>query len=86
MAPKDRFCVEGPNGFRPRRHDLHDRRDGDLMGNSAVRSFLVVVSAPSLQLFGRFCKRQEPVRIQALGAKPAIEGFDACVVGGLTQP
>ena len=37
---------------------------------------LVVVSAPSPQLFGRIRKRQEPVGIQALGPEASVEGFD----------
>ena len=41
---------------------------------------LVVVSAPSLELFGRVCKREEPVGFQALGAVAAVEGFDEGVV------
>ena len=44
---------------------------------------LVVVVAPSLQLFGRICKRQEPVSVQTLGPEAAVEGFDEGVVRGL---
>lgn len=44
---------------------------------------LVVVSAPSLQLFSRIRKREEPAGVQALGAEAAVEGFDEGVVRGL---
>jgi hypothetical protein len=37
---------------------------------------LVVVSAPSLQNFGRIRKRQEPLGIQALGPEATVEGLD----------
>ena len=47
--------------------------------------FLVVVSTPNLQLFGRVCKCQEPVRVQAFRAEPAIEGFDKGVVRRLSR-
>jgi hypothetical protein len=39
-------------------------------------SDLVVYSASSLQLLHRICKRQGPVRVQALGPEAAIEGLD----------
>lgn len=51
-----------------------------------MRPDLVVVSAPSLQLFGRIRKRQEPVGVQALGPEAAVEGFNERVVGRLAGP
>lgn len=44
---------------------------------------LVVVSTPSLQLFGRIRKRQEPVGVQTLGPEAADEGLDEGIVGRL---
>jgi hypothetical protein len=41
-----------------------------------MRSILVVVLAPILQLFAGVGKGQEPVRVQALGAQAAVEGLD----------
>lgn len=47
---------------------------------------LVVVSAPTLQLFGRVGKRQEPVGVQALGPEAAVKGLDEGVIRGLAGP
>ena len=46
------------------------------MPDRPVRPILVAVSAPSLQLFGRVRKGQEPVGVQALGPEATVEGFD----------
>ena len=54
------------------------------MADCAVRSLLIVVSAPSLQLFGRVGKRQEPVGVQTFRAEPAIKCFDIGIVGGFS--
>ncbi len=43
----------------------------------------VVVSAPILHLFVGVGKRQEPVLVQALGPKAAVEGVNISIVGGL---
>ena len=51
-----------------------------------MRPDLVVVSAPSLQLFRRVCKRQEPVGVQTLGPEAAVEGLDEGIVGRLAGP
>jgi hypothetical protein len=51
-----------------------------------MRPDLVVVSAPSLQLFGRIRKRQELVCVQALGPEAPVEGFDEGVVRRLAGP
>ena len=51
-----------------------------------MRPDLVVVSAPSLQLFRRVCKRQEPVSVQALGPEAAVEGLDEGIVSRLAGP
>lgn len=42
---------------------------------------LVVVFDPSLHLFGRIRKGQEPVRVQALAAEASVERLDEGVVG-----
>lgn len=47
---------------------------------------LVVVTAPSLQLFGRIRKRQEPVGVQTLGPEAAVEGLDEGIVRRLAGP
>ncbi len=49
----------------------------------AVRSILVVVSTPSLQLFASILQRQEPVGVQAFAAQLAVERFDERIVCGL---
>ena len=56
------------------------------MPDRPVRPILVVVSAPSLQLFGRVRKGQEPVGVQAFGPEATVEGFDVGVVGRLSWP
>lgn len=47
---------------------------------------LVVVSAPSFQLFSRIRKRQEPVSVQARGPEASVEGLDEGVVRRLAGP
>ena len=47
------------------------QRDRGFIADRAVWPFLVVVSPPSLQLFGRICKRQGPVRVQVFRSEPA---------------
>jgi hypothetical protein len=47
-----------------------------LVADCPMRSILVVVLAPILQLFAGVGKGQEPVRVQALGAQAAVEGLD----------
>src|SRR6516164_5473215 len=51
-----------------------------------MRAQLVIVSAPSLQLFPCVGKRQEPMRVQALRPQAAVEGFDEGVVRRLAGP
>ena len=51
-----------------------------------MRPFLVVVSAPSLQLFARIRKADEPVRIHAFRPNPAVERFGKRVVRRLARP
>lgn len=43
------------------------------MADGPVRPILVVLSEPSLHLFGRVRKRQEPVGVQTLAAEAAIK-------------
>ena len=51
----------------------------------AVRPDLVVVSAPSLQLFARIRKIHEPVGIQAFCPQLAVERLNEAVVGGFPR-
>ena len=60
--------------------------DRDVVSDRAVGPNLVVVSAPILQLFAGIGKRQEPMRVQALRPKPAVDRFDEVVVRGLAGP
>lgn len=43
--------------------------DRDVVSDRAVGPNLVVVSTPILQLFAGIGKRQEPMRVQALGLR-----------------
>jgi hypothetical protein len=53
-----------------------DEGNRGLVADCPVRSILVVVLAPILQLFTGVGKGQEPMRVQALGAQAAVEGFN----------
>ena len=53
---------------------IHER-GRDLVPDRAVWPFLVVVSAPNLQLLGGIGKTEEPVRVQTLRPEPGIERF-----------
>jgi hypothetical protein len=55
----------------------------DVVPDCAVGSDLVVVSAPSLQLFAGVGKAHEPMRVQTFRPQPAVEGLDEAVVGEL---
>ncbi len=59
------------------------QRSRGFVPDRAVRSLLVVVSTPSLQLFAGVFGPQEPVSIEALCAELAVEAFDERVVSGL---
>ena len=61
-------------------------RNRHVVTDRAVGPDLVVVSAPSLQLFAGVGKRQEPVSVQAFGPELAVESFDEAVVRRLTGP
>src|SRR5688572_6092759 len=52
----------------------------------SVRIRRSIMPTPSLQLFGRIRKRQEPVGVQTFSPEPAIEGFDERVVRRLSWP
>jgi hypothetical protein len=62
-----------------------DERDRGPVADGTVRSILVVVSAPLLQLFVG-SKRQEPLGVQALGLEAPVEGFDIGIVRRLAGP
>ena len=51
-----------------------------------MRSGLVEVRPPRLDLAPGVVQRQGPVRVQAFIAQPAIEAFNKGVVGGLSRP
>jgi len=51
-----------------------------------VRSGLVEVSPPHLDLAPGVVQRQEPERVQAFVAKSAIEAFNEGIVGRLAGP
>ena len=51
-----------------------------------MRPILIVVSEPSLHLFGRIRKGQEPVLVQAFSPEPTVERLDEGVVGRLPWP
>jgi hypothetical protein len=50
-----------------------------------MRSYLVIVSTPTLQLFSGICQRQEPVRVQAFRPQSTVECLDESVVGRLSR-
>jgi len=54
-----------------------------LVPKSTMRPILIVVCAPVLHLFTRVGKAQEPVLVQTLRPKAAIERFVIQIVGGL---
>ncbi len=56
--------------------------DRHVVTDRAVRTDLVVVSAPSLQLFARIRKVHEPVGVQALRSELAVKGLDEAIVRG----
>jgi ParB/RepB/Spo0J family partition protein len=62
------------------------QRNRRLIADRPVRAFLVVVSAPSLQLFLRVSKRQEPVRVQALCPDAPVESLGEGIVRRLAGP
>ena len=58
---------------------IHERYRG-FIPDRAVRSYRVVVSTPSLQLFSRISEAHEPVLVQAFGPEPPIERLDEGIV------
>jgi len=60
--------------------------DRHVVTDRAVRPDLVVVSAPSLQLFAGIRKIHEPVGVQAFRPQLAVERLDEAVVGGVPRP
>jgi putative transposase len=57
-----------------------------LVADRAVRSHLVVVSTPSLAFSACLVEAEEPIGVQALSPKLAVQAFDECVVGRLAGP
>ena len=51
-----------------------------------VRTALVTVPVPSLDLGTSVLQGQEPMRVQAFVAKTAVGALDESVVGRLTRP
>ena len=68
--------------------DLLSRRQGEFLGRQppqgCVRTALVVLPPPRLDLAPRVGQRQEPVCVQALVAQAAIERLGQRIVGRLT--
>ena len=62
------------------------QQDRGLVADGPVWPILVVVFDPSLHLFGRIRKGQEPVRVQALAAQASVERLYEGVVGRLPWP
>ena len=62
------------------------QRNRVLVPDRAVRSYRVVVSTPSLQLFPRIGEAHEPVLVQAFCPEPPIEGLDEGIVSRLSGP
>ena len=60
-----------------------NERDRGFITDRAVRSFLIVVSTPSLAFSARIVEAHEPVRVEAFPSELAVEGFDERIVGGL---
>ena len=60
--------------------------DRHIVTDRAVRADLVVVPAPSLQLFAGIRKIHEPVGVQTFRPQLAVERFDEAVVGRLAGP
>ena len=64
-------------------------RQGEFLERSlpqgSVRTALIVVPPPRLDLAPRVGQRQGPVRVQALVAKLAVERLDQCFVGRLAR-
>src|SRR5438105_15406109 len=57
-----------------------------LVADRAVRSHLVVVSTPSLAFSACLVEAEEPIGVQALSSKLAVQAFDECIVGRLAGP
>src|SRR3974377_1503058 len=53
---------------------------------AAMRPLLVVVAAPSFDLFLSILQAQKPVLVQTLLPKAAVKGFDEGIVRGLPRP
>lgn len=51
-----------------------------------MRTALIIIPSPGLDLGPRVGQRQEPVRVQALVAQAAVERLHERVVGGLARP
>lgn len=57
--------------------------DRDVVSDRAVRSDLVVVSTPILQLFAGIGKRHEPVGVQTFRSELPVARFDEHVANQL---
>jgi len=64
---------------------LHER-DQDLLADRAMGSVVIVVPAPSIQLFRRVGKGKESVGVWTFRPQPAVERIAEGVVGRLARP
>ena len=58
----------------------------DVVSDRAMRSVLIVVPTPILQLFPGVRKAHEPVGVQAFCPQLAVERLDEAIVGGFAGP
>jgi len=58
---------------------IHERYRG-FVPDRTVRSYRVVFSTPSLQLFSRISRAHEPVLVQAFGPEPPVERLNIRIV------
>ena len=76
--------------FRASFGSLLGRRQGKFLGcqppQGSVRTALIVMPPPRLDLALRVRQRQEPVCVEAFVAQSAVEGLHECVVGRLAGP
>jgi len=58
----------------------------DFVPDSAARSDLIAVFAPSFRNFAGVCRAYEPTRVQKSRVKPVVECLNERAVGQLARP